>query len=218
MGSGIRNSSEQGGMRANATDSAKASDQSLRIAQWVEQAQAGDQGAFHRLVDLFQPEIFRMIYYRTRSKMDAEDLTQDVFLRAFKNIHALASPLVFRSWLYQIAVNRVRDHHRRRRIKSLVGMVSMDEDDFQETEAMAVAPQAADQMARKDFWTRVRSMIAKLSRMEREVFLLRFFDQLSIKEISATLKKNESTIKTHLYRALGKVKTAAEADRLWEGL
>lgn len=218
MGSGIRNSSEQGGMKANATDSAKASDHSLRIAQWVEQAQAGDQGAFHRLVDLFQPEIFRMIYYRTRSKMDAEDLTQDVFLRAYKNIHTIASPLLFRAWLYQIAVNRVRDHHRRQRIKSLVGMVSMDEDDFQETEAMAVAPQAADHMARKEFWNRVRTMIAKLSRMEREVFQLRFFDQLSIKEISATLKKNESTIKTHLYRALGKVKTAADTDRLWEGL
>jgi RNA polymerase sigma-70 factor, ECF subfamily len=218
MGSGIRNSTEQGGMKADAPDNSMVSDHFLRIAQWVEQAQAGDRGAFHRIVDLFQQEIFRMIYYRTRSKMDAEDLTQDVFLRAYKNIKTISSPLLFRPWLYQIAVNRVRDHHRRQRIKSLVGMVSMDEDDFQETEAMAVAPQAADHLARKDFWTRVRTMVAKLSRMEREVFLLRFFDQLSIKEISATLKKNESTIKTHLYRALGKVRTEAEADRLWEGL
>lgn len=159
-----------------------------------------------------------MIYYRTRSRMDAEDLTQDVFLRAFKNIGRLTSPQLFRSWLYQIAINRVRDHHRRQRVKSLIGMVSMDEDDFQETEEMAVAPQAEEHLSQKDFWARVRTMLERLPRMEREVFTLRFLDQLSIKEISETMKKNESTIKTHLYRALAKVKAAAQTDRLWEGI
>ncbi len=159
-----------------------------------------------------------MIYYRTRSKMDAEDLTQDVFLKAFKNLNQLESPQQFRSWLYQIAINRVRDHHRRQRVKALLGMVSMDEEEFQETEEMAVAPEAADQLARKDFWRRVHVMLDRLSRMEREVFTLRFLDQLSLKEISETMKRDESTVKTHLYRALAKMKTAAQADRLWEGI
>lgn len=159
-----------------------------------------------------------MIYYRTRSKMDAEDLTQDVFLRAFKNIGQLESPQLFRSWLYQIAINRVRDHHRRQRVKNLLGMVSMDDEAFQEPEEMAVAPQAPDGLSRQDFWRRVHSMLERLSRMEREVFTLRFLDQLSIKEISTAMKKNESTVKTHLYRALAKVKTAAQAERLWEGI
>ena len=49
----------------------------------------------------------------------------------------------------------------------------------------------------------------KLSKMEREVFMLRFFDQLSINEIADVLRKNESTVKTHLYRALNKIKEAA---------
>jgi len=76
-------------------------------------------------------------------------------------------------------------------------------------------------MARKDFWKRVQQMMETLSKMEREVFLLRFFDQLSIKEMATAMKKNENTIKTHLYRALNKVKAAAEADptdRLWEAI
>jgi RNA polymerase sigma-70 factor (ECF subfamily) len=188
-----------------------------QIVQWVRQAQAGDRQAFHQLADLFQAEIFRMIYYRTRSTMDAEDLTQDVFLRAFKHIGHLASPELFRSWLYSIAVNRVRDHHRRQRIKSMFGMVSMDEEGFQETEEMAAPPEAAHQLARGKFWDRVREIMTHLPRMEREVFYLRFFDQLSIKEITAAMHKNESTIKTHLYRALNKVKAAAEADGLGEG-
>ncbi|MBI5895145.1 MAG: RNA polymerase sigma factor [Desulfobacterales bacterium] len=187
-----------------------------QIVLWVQQAQAGDRQAFHQLADLFQAEIFRMIYYRTRSRMDAEDLTQDVFLRAFKHIGRLVSPALFRSWLYRIAVNRVRDHHRRQRIRSMFGMVSMDEEGFQETEEMAAPPEAAQNLARGKFWDQVRDIMSRLPRMEREVFYLRFFDQLSIKEITEALHKNESTIKTHLYRALGKVKAAAEAAGLGE--
>ncbi|MDA8141738.1 MAG: RNA polymerase sigma factor [Desulfobacteraceae bacterium] len=205
-------------MKATATENTPAPSSSAPFVPWVEQARSGDRQSFHRLADHFQPEIFRMIYYRTRSKMDAEDLTQDVFLKAFKNLNQLESPQQFRSWLYQIAINRVRDHHRRQRVKALLGMVSMDEEEFQETEEMAVAPEAADQLARKDFWRRVHVMLDRLSRMEREVFTLRFLDQLSLKEISETMKRDESTVKTHLYRALAKMKTAAQADRLWEGI
>ncbi|RJQ66641.1 MAG: RNA polymerase sigma factor [Desulfobacteraceae bacterium] len=182
-----------------------------QITEWVKKAQAGDKTAFHRLADHFQAEIYRMIFYRTRSRMDAEDLTQDVFLKAFKHIRRLESPPLFRSWLFRIALNRVRDHNRRSRIKSMIGMVSLDEDNFQETQEMAVPPQAAEILARKDFWNRVQQLLTLLSRMEREVFLMRFFDQLSLKEISAAMQKNENTIKTHLYRALHKVKTAVMA-------
>jgi RNA polymerase sigma-70 factor (ECF subfamily) len=185
----------------------------------VEKAQAGDQTAFHRLVDHFQPEIYRMIYYRSRSKMDAEDLTQDVMLKAYKNIGRLKSPEVFRSWLYRIAVNRVRDYYRKKQFRSMFGMVSMDEDSFHESTEMAVAPEAEGGISRKDFWRQIEQMLTSFSRMEKEVFLLRFFDQLTIKEISAALKKNESTIKTHLYRALRKAKAmAGDLDGLMEGI
>ena len=183
----------------------------------VEKARLGDRLAFHQLADQFQPGIFRMIYYRTRSQMDAEDLTQDVFLQAYKNINRLASPEVFRSWLYRIAVNRVRDYYRRKQFKSLFGFVSTEDENFYESEEMAVSPEAEDGMARRDFWKKVEQMLTRLSRMEREVFMLRFLDQLSLKEISATMKKNESTVKTHLYRALNKIKAmAGDLVEFWE--
>ena len=84
----------------------------------------------------------------------------------------------------------------------------MDDEIFQESEEMAVAPEAAQQLDRKDFWERVEKMLDLLSAREREAFLLRFFDDLSIKEITAAMGKNESTVKTHLYRAVNKIKTA----------
>ena len=189
------------------------------LADVVEKARAGDRTAFHYLVDRFQQDIYRMIYYRTRSQMDAEDLTQDVFMKAFKNIHRLASPEVFRSWLYRIAVNRVRDHYRRQQVRSIFGFGSTDDDNFEASAETSVAPEAEGGLARRDFWRRVEQMLDRLSRMEREVFTLRFLDQLSIHEIGVTLKKNESTVKTHLYRALNKIKNlAGDLEEFWEGM
>jgi RNA polymerase sigma-70 factor (ECF subfamily) len=189
------------------------------IVELVEASRTGDQTAFHRLVDHFQPEIYRMLYYRTRSRMDAEDLTQDVFLKAYKHLGRLQSPQVFRSWLYRIAVNRANDHFRKKRFRALFGSASIDDETFLETEEMAVPAQAPETMARKEFWQQVEKMLDALSHTEREVFLLRFFDDLSLKEITAALGKNESTVKTHLYRALKKLKDSfGEMQELLEGL
>ena len=95
----------------------------------------------------------------------------------------------------------------------------MDDETFHETEEMAVPAQAPVDLERKEFWRQVEKMLGALSRTEREVFLLRFFDQLSIKEMTAALGKNESTVKTHLYRALKKIKnTFGDMQELLEGL
>ena len=184
----------------------------------VEKAQNGDRTAFHRLVDQFQPEIYRMIFYRTRSRMDAEDLTQDVMLKAYQNIGRLKSSEVFRSWLYRIAVNRVKDYYRMKQFRSLFGAASTDEEGFHETAEMAVAPEVEGGLSKKDFWRQIGRMLTRLTALEKEIFLLRFFDQLTIKEMSATLHKSESSIKTHLYRALLKVRArVGDLDGLLEG-
>ena len=207
---------------SNETNNSNLSGRGEQTARLVTLAQNGDHTAFHRLADRYQPEIFRMMYYRTRSRMDAEDLTQDVFLRAYKQIGRIESPALFRSWLYRIAVNRVKDFYRRQRIKSLVGWVSMDEEGFRESEEMVVAPDAEERLDRRDFWNRVEGLLERLSKKEREAFLLRFFDQLSIQEMTTAMGKNESTVKTHLYRALNKIKAAMaetpDKDDFWESI
>lgn len=84
---------------------------------------------------------------------------------------------------------------------------------------MATAPEVEGGISKKDFWRQIGKMPTSLSAMEKEVFLLRFFDQLTIKEMSAALHKSESTIKTHLYRALSKLKAMTwELDGHLEGL
>ena len=168
----------------------------------VEKARDGHRRSFEELISLFQQEIFRMIFNRTRSRLDAEDLTQEVFLRAFKNIHKLENGNRFRSWLFGIAINCVRDFHRKRRFFSFFEGSREDIGKEQDNRVSSDVP--LDRLINKEFWMHIKAMSNRFSRLEGEVFFLRYMDHLSIKEISQALNKNESTIKTHLYRSLKK--------------
>ena len=170
----------------------------------VERARAGSRSAFAKLVDLFQDDIFKMVFYRIRTQMDAEDITQEVFMQAFRKLSGLKKVERFKSWLFSIAINRVRDFNRKKRFRSLFKMPG-GIDEIKTTELQINDnPEPINELMRQDFWKQIGMITDKLSRMEREVFLLRFLDLLSIREISSALKKSESTVKTHLYRALVK--------------
>ena len=177
-----------------------------QLVELVKQARDGNRWAFDQLIDRYQGDIHRMIYYRIRARMDAEDLTQDVFIRAYRSIARLREPERFRGWLYTIAVNRVNDYLRKKRVRSI--FTSSDEGiDIQpDAEEHRERPEALEQVLKEDFWRQVGRIAKKLSKMEREVFMLRFLDSLNINEIAQILKKSESTVKTHLYRALAKFK------------
>jgi RNA polymerase sigma-70 factor (ECF subfamily) len=187
------------------------------VTSLVSRARAGDRVAFELLVGQFQDAIFRMVYYRTRSRMDAEDLTQEIFMKAMENLSKLRDLERFRSWLFSIAVNRVRDFHRKRRVLSLFKTTTDDhEANRPGTEALE-HQEALNRVMRKEFWEQVKSLSQRLSGWEREVFFLRFMDHLGIREIAEVLNKSESTIKTHLYRALKKFKEDAKFLQLLEG-
>ncbi|SPD71747.1 RNA polymerase sigma factor [uncultured Desulfobacterium sp.] len=183
----------------------------------VEKARAGNRLAFEKLADLFHHDVFRMVYFRTRSQMDAEDLTQDIFLQAFKSLPELKSVDRFKSWLFSIAVNRVRDFHRRKRIQRLFNFSSVIQKDNDEGSGTQEKPDQLDNLISLDFWKKVELILKGFPAMEREVFILRFMDQLEIKEISQILKKDQSTIKTHLYRALKKFRGSSVILEYFEG-
>jgi RNA polymerase sigma-70 factor (ECF subfamily) len=183
---------------------------SSQLTPLVVQAIEGKDKAFERLFDMFQKDVFRMIYYRTRSKQDAEDLTQEIFIRAYKKISGLKEAGRFRTWLFSIAVNRVRDFYRKQRIENLFSLSTTEDDTLAgpSTHNLDI-PAPLENLLRLDFWKQVEKFLSHLSKMEKEVFLLRFFDQLTLTEISQVLTKSESTVKTHLYRALVKFKKAS---------
>ncbi|MBW2093957.1 MAG: RNA polymerase sigma factor [Deltaproteobacteria bacterium] len=185
---------------------AKTAGTGSQIGDVVKRAKEGDRAAFGHLVSLFHEDIFRMVYFRIRSEIDAEDLTQDIFIQAFKGVKRLKEVDRFRPWLFSIAINRVRDFYRKKRLLFFMGApgeagaLKMEQQEG-ETDAEPLR-----NVEKKDFWNQIGGFLKKLSRLEKEVFVLRFLDQLTLREIAETLGKGESTVKTHLYRALKKFK------------
>jgi RNA polymerase sigma-70 factor (ECF subfamily) len=182
----------------------------------IEMAVEGNRNAFDQLIDLYYNKIFRMVYYRIRSGMDAEDITQDIFTQVFKNIKSLKEFSLFNGWLFSIAVNKVRDFKRKKRFLSLFGALPDKnlEDEEDENHEGYTSSGPLENVIRQNFWKQFESVLNRLTYIEKEVFLLRFLDQLEIREISAALKKNESTVKTHLYRALKKIKDDSSVKEL----
>jgi len=187
---------------------------SAELVSLVQQAREGNRSALTQLADRFHQDIFRMVFYRIRSKVDAEDITQDVFLKAFQKISSVKDAAKFRGWLFSITLNRIRDFQRKKRFRSLFKTEDENIESHPIEKPDSDQPEALELVMKQDFWRQIGLIMKKLSNMEREVFLLRFFDHLSIKEIAVVLKKNQSTIKTHLYRALAKFKKEPAMRRL----
>ncbi len=185
-----------------------------QLVSLVDQAKEGNRSAFAQLADRFQGDIFRMVFYRIRSRVDAEDITQDVFLKAFQKISSVKDAAKFRGWLFSITLNRIRDFQRKKRFRALFKMEDDNIESHSTEKTDSHQPETLEHVIRKDFWRQIGLILKKLPHMEREVFLLRFFDHLSINEIAGVLKKNESTVKTHLYRALAKFRKEPAMRRL----
>ena len=171
-----------------------------RLSALAEEAKNGNREAAERLVVLLHKEVFRMIYYRTFSREDAEDLTQEVFIKMFRSIKKLESPEKIRPWLFSIALNRVRDFKRWKSIETLFGRRHGGLDTLRDDK------HPGENMERAEVLRSIHRFTEFLPKGEREIFMLRFIDSLGIAEISATLNKNESTVKTQLYRAMKKFK------------
>ena len=192
--------------------------ESVDRAEFVRRAVGGEHDAFDELVRSFHERLYRFVYFRTGSESDAWDLTQDIWMRAFDKLHGLKNPASFNPWLFRMAANRVKDFLRRKRIRKLVGFGELgNETDRPEERIRDRAPDGFDKLVRKEFRQTTEHMFAFFSKKEKEVFRMRHFDQLSIREISEILRSSESGVKTHLHRALDKAGKSGLLEEFREG-
>jgi len=175
----------------------------ISAVERVRQAQKGDVRAFEQLFQQYQKGIYNAIYQVVRSETDAADLTQDVFVRAYRALPRLQSPEAFTSWLYRIAINLSRNHLRdsgRARTESLEFNDSDEEGGGQRDIADTSADPAAKAQTR-DVQDRVRRAIATLSPDHRTVITLHHIEEMSVEEIAGILNISVGTVKSRLSRA-----------------
>src|SRR6187397_2145545 len=162
--------------------------------------QDGNAAAFDELVARWDRKIHGAIYRIVGADEDARDLCQEAFLKAYRGLGTFKREARFSSWLYQIALNVCRDRIRRRRGKTAV---SLDElEDARDGGLATAAPSPLDLVEARDLRHLVAEAMATLRAEEREVVILKEYQELTFPEIAEVLDVPLSTVKTRLYRGL----------------
>jgi len=159
------------------------------------------------VVATYEQRIFRFLLVSLRDRDAAQSLTQDTFLRAWSARSSFRGDCAIFTWLMRIAVNLVRDHTRTNRFRfwKRAGANSVDVTDVaqhlpQFESSLESRMIASEQMAL--IW----ESVASLSSRQRDIFLLRFVEDLGLPEIAEITHLPISTVKSHLYRALAAVR------------
>lgn len=185
------------GAKAGALDRTAARDDvapadPVDLTRLVERAKAGDAQAFGALYDRFQPEILRYLAHRTRDLEAAEDLTQQVFLKAWQAIPRFEQRGVpFKAWLYRMAHNQMVDHFRTHKPTTELGDFDLPDEADQESALLTGEMNEALQRA-----------LARLSEDHRQVLTLRFLMEKSAREIGEVTGRKEVTVRGLQMRAL----------------
>jgi RNA polymerase sigma-70 factor (ECF subfamily) len=171
-------------------------------------ARQGDSDAFRALVETHSRSVFRLAFRMTGNEQDAEDVVQESFLRAYRQLGRFESRANFGTWLYRIVSNCSVDLMRSKQARhDQVRGDSLDQEGAVELPAMdAPGPERMAQSAEID--RRVQDALKELSPLERAAFTLRHYEGRSIEEISATLGLGTSAAKHSVFRAVKKLRIA----------
>jgi RNA polymerase sigma-70 factor (ECF subfamily) len=175
----------------------------------VEACQAGEACAFDILVARWEDRIRGAAFRFLGSEEEARDVAQEAFLKAYRALDGFKREARFSSWLYQIATNLCRDRLRRRRTRATVSLEALEEAGPVMVETR---PGAHERLLERDLAQAVRRAIHALPEEQREVVILKEYQELTFLEIAQALDVPVSTVKTRLYRGLGQLRLRLERE------
>jgi len=174
-------------------------------AELIAATLGGDSAAYGEIVTRYQRKIFRVVNSILKDEMEADIVTQDVFVQAYTNLGKFQGRAELATWLTRIGINRSRDTLRRKRVRSFFS--------FSQPEAECGAPELRDEQPDAErramsgeLLTAIDKAVARLSEQQRVIFSLRHYEDLSLDEIAATLGLRPGTVRTHLFRAIHRIR------------
>jgi RNA polymerase sigma-70 factor (ECF subfamily) len=173
----------------------------------VPEIAAGELDDFDAVVREHRPAVFRFLLASLREREPAENLTQECFLRAYQARYGFRGASSVRTWLIRIALNLVNDHRKSARLRfwRRVSETSLDVEFTGDWLADRRSSPEAEASAREQVRTVWRAATS-LSARQRTVFLLRFVEEMEIRELAAAMSLREGTVKAHLFRAVDAVR------------
>lgn len=168
----------------------------------IEACQNGDMEAFERLYQHYHRGLYGYMLAMLRSPQAAEDLTQDIFVKLFRQIGSYRFQSPFNHWLFRLAKNLAIDHIRREKVRSTRSLDAHDEDNHSMHERLPgkEATPAAHTL-KKERSEHVRRAVESLPESFREVVIMREWEDLAYEEIGQRLDLSVGTVKSRLFRA-----------------
>jgi len=168
--------------------------------QLVSQAKEGDKEAFSQLYDHYFSKIYRYVLFRVSGQEEAEDLTHEVFLSAWKNMPRYKEKgFPFSSWLYSIARNSVIDSYRTNKKTIQIELASEEFIKVESTDETSLDNTLE--------FEKVKNAIGLLKPQYQEILILRFIEEMSHGEIASATGKSEGAIRLMQHRALKELKS-----------
>ena len=179
----------------------------------IREAQRGNRTAFEELVRHYDQAVLRLAMHLTGSDTEAQDIYQEAFLKAYKNVGNFRFECSFYTWIYRIVTNLCFDHLRKKQVRKEDGPVATDPQGEQYNvlervpDGRATANPERDLM-RRELGTRITSALAGLTPRERMVFELKHYHGLKLRTVGEILHTTEETAKNTLFRATQKLRGA----------
>jgi RNA polymerase sigma-70 factor (ECF subfamily) len=181
-------------------------------AALIRAAQAGDEGAFERLVRQYDQSVLRLALNLLRSPEDANDVYQEAFFRVYRNLNSFRFDCSFHTWLYRIVTNLCLDHLRKRKVrKTESAVVETDEgpvDRLQSVPEQRAMGDPQRTLLSSELRTKIQDALGQMTARERLVFELRHYQGLRLRAIGEVLGTTEEAAKNCLFRATQKMRTA----------
>ncbi len=170
----------------------------LGEAELVAACVAGQAGAFDLIVERHRRAVYQLCYRFVGNHEDASDLSQDVFLRAYRGLRSFRSQASIATWLYRIGVNVCLNR---------VGAKRLATESIQERQYIdARSESASERMLRDERAARVRAAVAELPPKQRAVLVLRIYHEMSHQEIAAIVGTSVGAVKANVFHALQNLK------------
>ncbi len=164
----------------------------------VERFQSGEPGVFDEIVNRYRRYVYRLAYHFTHNREDAYDISQEVFMKVFKSLGGLRNGSTFHTWLRQITVNACIDHLRQRPNELALDAFSQLGQGYG---AGGYSEPTDRPVAAGELRKMIRKAVNQLPDRQREVFTLRHYEDLSLKEMAQTLECPLGTVKANLFHA-----------------
>lgn len=186
--------------QTNIRENASAS--SLEDDKWVQKAVGGNQEAFKMLMDKYQTPLQFHVFKMVKDREQGEDLVQEAFMKAFKNLSSYNTDYAFSTWIYRITTNHTIDYLRKKKLQT----TSIDEPLKTKDGELSMELPDHSHLADRDIQRKQRKKIItkaieNLPEKYRQVIEMRHLEELSYQEISEQLDLPLGTVKAHIFRA-----------------